>query len=771
MAVLALGFLGTAIGGSIGGTILGVTAASIGGFVGSTIGSYLDNLLFPQKQEGPRLDDLNVTVSTFGKPIARLRGRSCRVAGNVFWSTKLLETKSTSGGKGAPSVQITEYSYRVSVAILLGEGVLDGIRRIWANGKTIFEDNSSSLSSVYTQGDNGAVFRTIRFYPGDSSQAPDPTMQSYVGVDDTPAYRGRSYVVIEDLQLADFGNRLPNLEFLVQAQEEITVGAVAQEIIRDCGIDPMTVSNWADEILEGYVLGSASSGVGALQPLALAYNFDVAEVGGGLRLQSRDKGPVAAIPNSDLAGHDQSEGRGDIIKWDRAKETDLPRAASLSFTDPERDWQVNTQSARRAAGSADNILDNTVPVVLSADKAREIVDRVLWEAWTARETATARTDQRHIHMEPGRVYVFETPAGWEPLRVVRLTRGWNGIIDLQLRRDRAEVYLSTSRGAAAPTPPNPLLLPGPSELQLLDIPILQDADDDTGFYLAVLGEADGWRGANVQRSIDGITFSSIAAVGAESVIGAASILPDGPRDIFDRGTILTITLLDSSQAFESLDEVDVLEGGNALYVGPQSGQGGEIIQFATAVEISPGVWELTDLLRGRLGTEHAMAGHLANDVAVLLEPGAIQREDFGSSDWNKSRDYRAVSLLEDETGVPDEAFTNTGEAKRPLSPTRVRLEYDGTDLTGSWLRRSRYRQPGLGNGPLPLGEELEAYEIDIFKGATFKRTIASSTPSFELDAAALLADGFGPGDTVSAMIYQMSGSRGRGHAAPGSFVL
>lgn len=771
MAVLALGFVGTAIGGSIGGTILGVTAASIGGFLGSTLGSYIDNLLFPQKQEGPRLDDLNVMVSTYGTPIPRLYGPLCRLAPNVIWSTKLKETVKKSGGKGGPSVQITEYTYSLSCALLLGAGELRGIRKIWANGKVIFEDTDPTPSGTYSKGSKGAIWRTIRFYPGSSTQLPDPTIESFVGVGQTPAYRGSSYLVIEDIQLADFGNRMPNFEVLVEAHDQISVGTVCQGLVQACGLDPNTVSVRASQLVSGYILGRAASGVGALQPLALAYNFDVAEAAGGLRLQDRGQPPCAAIPRYELAGHDQSEPRPDEMTWERGMETGLPRSAAVTYSDPERDFQKGTQLATRVAGSADNNLTNDLPVVLSADQAREIADRLLWEAWTARETAKARTDQRHIHIEPGRVYVFETPAGWEPLRVVRKSRGWNGVIDLDLRRDRAEVYESTSRGASSPVPPNELELPGPTELQLLDIPILQDSDDSTGFYFAVLGEEPGWRGANLLRSTDGVTFAAVAAVGAESIIGSASTLAAGPTDLVDMGNVLTVSLIDTTQMLESVDALDFYAGANAAYVGPASGQGGEIVQFQTAVEVTPGVWELTGLLRGRLGTEHAVGTHGPGEVFVLLEAGAIQRQDFGASDWNRARDYKGVSLLEDDTAVASESFTNTGEGKRPLSPVHVVPAHSGSDISLSWVRRSRYRQPGLGGGPLPLGEEVEAYEVDIYKGATLKRTVATSSPSLLYLAADITADGFVGGDTVSFRVYQMSGARGRGHEALGSITV
>ena len=53
----------------------------------------------------------------------------------------------------------------------------------------------------------------MRVYLGDAAQSPDPLIQAVEGTDRTPAYRGLAYVVMEQLYITPFGNRLPNLTF------------------------------------------------------------------------------------------------------------------------------------------------------------------------------------------------------------------------------------------------------------------------------------------------------------------------------------------------------------------------------------------------------------------------------------------------------------------------------------------------------------------------------------------------------------------------------
>ena len=110
------------------------------------------------------------------------------------------------GGKGGPSQTSVVYSYYGTFAVLLGEGEIRGIRRIWA-GPVLIHDATGAA-------DNPAAARVdFTFYPGSETQLPDPTLEAALGVGNTPAFRGWSYVVFNRLPLERFGNVLPSLTF------------------------------------------------------------------------------------------------------------------------------------------------------------------------------------------------------------------------------------------------------------------------------------------------------------------------------------------------------------------------------------------------------------------------------------------------------------------------------------------------------------------------------------------------------------------------------
>ena len=88
------------------------------------------------------------------------------------------------------------------------------------------------------------------------------------------------------------------------------------------------------------------------------------------------------------------------------------------------------------------------------------------------------------------------------------------------------------------------------------------------------------------------------------------------------------------------------------------------------------------------------------------------------------------------------------------------------DLTIRWTRRSRsLAADNWGAVDAPLGEELEAYEVEILNGATVKRVLNTTTTSAVYAAADQTADWgapLGPGDTLDIRIFQLSARLGRG---------
>lgn len=202
MATILLSAAGAAIGGLSSGTVLGLTGAVVGRAVGATLGRVIDQRLMGQGSEvieQGKMDRFRLTGAAEGAPVARLFGQM-RLGGQVIWATRFKESVAvTGGGKGAPPQPRTaSYSYSVSLAVALCEGEIARVGRVWADGAEIAQTDI-----------------TMRVYRGTDDQMPDPKMEAVEGVGMVPAYRGIAYVVIEDLDLTPYGNRVPQFSFEV----------------------------------------------------------------------------------------------------------------------------------------------------------------------------------------------------------------------------------------------------------------------------------------------------------------------------------------------------------------------------------------------------------------------------------------------------------------------------------------------------------------------------------------------------------------------------
>src|SRR5215217_5188455 len=208
MTTLVLQTVGSVVGRVVGGPLGAILGRTLGGLAGAAI----DSALFggsdtPRHTEGPRLKDIDGLTSTEGAPIPRVYSRA-RMGGQLIWATRLEEVANTTvdrsgsqGGKGLGGGQrstTTTYSYYANLAVGLCEGRVAFVRRVWADGREIDQNTL-----------------TMRFHSGTESQAADPLIVAKEGAANAPAYRGLAYVVFERLDLAPFGNRVPQFSFEV----------------------------------------------------------------------------------------------------------------------------------------------------------------------------------------------------------------------------------------------------------------------------------------------------------------------------------------------------------------------------------------------------------------------------------------------------------------------------------------------------------------------------------------------------------------------------
>lgn len=682
MATLVLTAVGTLVGGPVGGAI------------GSLLGTAADRALFsPKGARGARLGSLAVQSSAYGSELPRVFG-TMRLAGSVIWATDLREdTHHEGGGKGRASA--TAYSYSASFAVALSARPIVRVGRIWADGNLLRGAAGDWKSEV------GA----FRLHTGGEDQAADPLIAAAEGAGGTPAYRGLAYAVFEDLQLADYGNRIPSLSFEVVADDGPVTLAEIAAVLSDGD-----VSGAGGPALGGYAAGGDSVR-GAIEGLAQALPVAFAGDGAGLRLVDEAAAPVA-IDAAELGAG------GARLTVDHAAPGTLNEAISIGYYDPARDYQAGTQAARRgAAGRRTGTIE--LPAAVPAEDARAIAEARLAREWAARATATIGLPPRRLGIAAGAIVTLPRQGGrW------RVTRRSYEAAAVTL-----ELVRLPGGGGAAPLPASagrPVAQPdrreGATRIELLDLPTLGDTPSDVPTLLiAAAGAEPGWRRATVIGSSDGgAGWTTIGRTAAAAVIGdAATALPPGSTALVDAAAGVEIMLLHDGMALAGDDRLGWSAAMNLAAIGD------ELVQFGRAERIGPARWRLSRLLRGRRGTEWAVERHRAGERFVLLTPETLLAWTLPASAVGTRLSVAATGLGDATPVVAEIDFA--ARALRPPAP--VALRRAGGTL--AWTRRSRAGWTWRDGIDTPLAEENERYRVTL--GGTAYET---DVPVFALPAGA-----------------------------------
>lgn len=623
MATMLFSTIGQAVGGPLGAAI------------GLAVGGSLDSALFGR---GSGSGDLFVQRSAYGDVVPRVYGRM-RVAGSLVWVAPMAGM----GGKGSG-----RRSGGAGLAIILSSGPVRSVGRIWADGREI--------RNAAGEGDGG--FK-VRLWSTDGPDGPDPLLAAAEGLDRAPAFRGFSYVVVEDLDLAPFGSRIPNLSFEIDSGETDVSDWLA-DAAQPAGATVEAREPWA---LSGF-LASAERGRDALS-LAMAGDFRRAVRGGDVAFVRQPR--LFEIGRDDLVPPREA---GVGLARDPA-----PSACAFGYLDPERDFQAGLQRAARARpGTA---LQIQLPLAAGAAEARSIAEHVLQRAETASDSVQLTLPWRWLGIEVGDWIQVDGAGPW--LVVERLVRGL--MVHLRAERDIADEMRAAGPADPGRAAVQPVQLAGPTALALVEAPVA--ITGATARPAVWAGGLAGWRGAEVQL-LEAGELRTIGRVGGGTPPHGVLVdaLGPGPLLVWDERNALLVAPVAGEASFQSRSAADVLAGANLAMVG------GEILQYRDASVLSDGRVRLSGLLRGRFGTGFRMVPHGAGSWVI-----GLQADRLASLPLNEDAEGRAIDLVAQGAGDPPGGTSASclfeALADCALAPVHLEVEQmpDGAIRT-RWRTRS-----------------------------------------------------------------------------------
>lgn len=486
--------------------------------------------------------------------------------------------------------------------------------------------------------------------------------------------------------------------------------------------------------VRGYRVTNNAAVRSALEALQAPYPFDVIQDGYKIKFVKRGAASVATIAYADMAATDSVKADEPRITVVREMDAQLPRRIEVTYFDANREYDTGEQAAERLNSTGTALVRIEAPLVMTADEGACCADMLLYLYHLERLDFSLALPTRdpYNRLQPADPITVVTPDATYFCRITSLTSESNRVIKLTARLADVAIYSPTAKGEESNVSSLPMTLTGPSILTILDIPPVSTYNETPGVVLAGRGAYSGWRGGSVLRSDDGgvswATQSGTSPPGATTAL-ATNTIGAAPTNAMDVSSVLNVKM--SSGDISSVSELALFNGLNHFAYG-EPGRW-EIIGARTVTLQSDGSYNLTNLLRGRYGTEWAMASHAVMDDLVLLNSGQLNFAPQPTSILGSSRMWTILGYGDADATQNSRAFTYGGENLECLSPVHVRaFQALNGDWTIQWVRRTRIDGEWRDYVDAGLGEAAENYVVEIFTGpayAPLKRTLTATAQS------------------------------------------
>jgi hypothetical protein len=504
-------------------------------------------------------------------------------------------------------------------------------------------------------------------------------------------------------------------------------------------------------------ISQVSSARTVLEMLAASYYFDCV-LSDKLYFRPRASASVATLTFDEFGVAVDSNSNSDPLPLMMSNELEIPAQMAITYSNIDGDYQTDTQYSDRLLTGQESTSATTLPLGFTASEGKQIADALLLDKAVSALSTVVSVGITRAELEPTDVVILTGDDGFSyRMRITKKTEA-AGVITLGCVADDAAVFTQAGVTDGGTTSQTEVLTTPTTILELLDIPLLRDADNLPGHYVAVKGSAANWSNCALFESADDVTYTQTTTISGAAVIGdcTTTLGAWAGGNFADEASTLTVDVGAGQLSSVTHEQMLSNHATNAALVGD------EIIQFREATLVSSGVYTLKGLLRGRNGTEWAIGSHAASERFVRLSSSGVRYVTQITSDIGKLIYFKAVSAGLPLSSATAESLTLAGNSLRPLAPVNLRVSNEADGSLLKWDRRTRLAENWL-SGVMPLGESAESYIVKIYSGATLKRTLTASTAQANYTRAMQNADAIAGDMTFT--VQQISGTFGPGIAA------
>ena len=450
----------------------------------------------------------------------------------------------------------------------------------------------------------------------------------------------------------------------------------------------------------------------------MIYGFDMVEQAGGLSFKSQDGGIDVNLGFDDLAATAEM-----TPAMTRSKDDPEGRIIDvrLHYIDGARDHQPASLFARDMRSETVRIFDIQVPLVMDAGFASFSAERLLARASTLDQSVSFNLPSSNLALEVGdRVSLPEhsgpehsKPESSEVWQISRIERaGSSGGFSRVTARASENVDAAAAHVAlTTPSFSPPISWAAKPEIMCLDIPNFGGTNRDGVLVGVQLSPFNSAKISSGRRSV--LVTQPVLSGQIDTAFDI------GPIGRFDNAAQFEFTF--TGGEFSAVSINDLFSGENRFAVETQRGSqmaGWEILQIAELVLIGPNRYRASKLLRGQSGSGADMRA---------VEPGARivwlgQGFETLAIDVERGEEMTLSAIAAGRQGGP---LTLTYRARhlRPLSPVHAKITRFKTELSVSWIRRTRIGGDSWGGLDVPLGEDAPLFRVQAFQNDALIETV------------------------------------------------
>ncbi|WP_370228851.1 glycoside hydrolase TIM-barrel-like domain-containing protein, partial [Cognatishimia sp.] len=531
-----------------------------------------------------------------------------------------------------------------------------------------------------------------------------------------------------------------------------SLASVVREVCDAAGVDA-DVDDLTG-VVRGYTVAEVTDPRAVLQPLMLHYGFDAIERHGRLIFRMRGTEPAATVLPSETAVNDNLPYGLDA---ERSASAELAGRVRISFVESGADYRIVSEEAVLADESSNGVSGSEVALSLLRGEGKATAERWLAESRLAQDTVRFSLPLSRLSLGAGDVVGLESDAGLRRYRIDRVSLG--DVLSFEAVAVDASLY---ERPPLEPTDPSMPLVAAPAPVRplFMDLPLMRDDDAVSAPYFVALAEPwPGSVGVYAADSDEGYRLNITQTTRAQFGV-LESALGDGPLGVIDRGAAVRVRMI--SGDVSSITDTRLLSGGNVALIGDGTPNGWEVIQFQRADLVGVATYDIRDRLRGQRGT--GVKSWPAGSWFVLFD-GIPSQLELEAAQRGVARHYRIgpTRLPVSDPSYVHQVHAFDGNGLLPYAPVHLRAHPSAGGLEVSWIRQTRLDGDLWDLPDVPLGEELERYQVRVSLGGQLLRQEFVDTPHWTylsadqtLDAAAGL---------VTIEVAQLSARFGAGRTA------